>query len=1335
MTELDKKIRKKQAQIFDQKENAVSQVKACISLSELQSPEDYASFLKANKQGISGFIIEVTQYYLNHVKKGRVNVPVKEALNLIKLIKTVTPLYEFNELSVFDLYQKFLINFLKIESHPEIREASCNLLIDLALFYGEQDEITFQFINTVNLGALYIKADFPVNKLSYAEYAYVPPEEDTIDQPAVTTKLISNLIKTIKTPPNIDHVFHLVEVLLSYVFPVFADNAHYVYKQQHPTCGVKGAVTPKNVDQLVLDFYKELVTSPSYEKLRNRPAHILFIKHFYLNVLQLPPDETTKGIITSTISYFFDIAIQHPFKSPKLDELIGLKNFLIEDIAIFFDAPCACGKINEVKELVEIIKLEFIKLSNIELTEELKTVCITVVLKSIDLLVKNNFPQSTSSFVDLILVLFVKWERSPDDWIMLRERMTPYFSNTNVTDQIKLKLNHCTRLVLKDFYSPLLLENTDEITVGTKKVERSTHLEVPTAIFVAPSLDDKFSNFFPHLAGEDALQLWYYFYSLFQDVNTHPDDQCFECGIKILYEFFLIFVNAETKVDSFGTEINPTRPKLVDVFGNIFFGALKRKTQTPIAMELCYRAICKLVNRPYVRFTDDLYDLFYDTVLSGLNSYGLILLEELYDIFPNQVPGWPALIYPFVRQLLNLKLVKNQKSENPNRDIQIVSLLNSMVPLQEDYPKVFVMLSQSEKLNSSFTQSLTECYRNLMANLSGISVNIALIYGLATHAIYARRADPKNVLSPIVKVISKFIREPNEELYRPAAEVIGELVSFSQYFTVEDVRAIFEELLNVINDKATKSEAIACAFTSMIDWAFAPSCIFSKALTADLTVRVLNAISYAMALPKSQQPTDPNVKYRASAPECAEVFLQTILNAFGYVPNDKGSDKFFSTHMEEGEITWWAFGNTLLSIEKGTDGDFCNLTVRNAVGKTLWGVRANYLLEELGIVKEKPKGVLRVKDISKRVEMKYPDVVVQEKKKNELKSLMDDLEKEDAEMLDWGMPNGVNRTDFQNDLKHVKEAMDNVEMQAKKLGVVSALTSRYLIEDNSEEIDPSKFLIHALLCQTQFIDPMPLTKTLLVPINPNEKFKILLGNLDKSCVRPFHKVGLIYVKKGQSDQFDILMNETGSKEYVEFCNGMGWTLDIKSHNGFLGGLDKGYLSTGEIIRYYADSTKEVIFHDVVLIPTQKDDSQQLTKKRHVGNDYVHIVWNESGEYSPHTITSQFNAAHIVITPLGNGLHKIRIWRKQNVRQFGPLMDGMIVGKELLPALVRETAVNANYCCSLNISSDDYLKPYLRRTTLIKEIVEKNDCFPVPTFFNTLSVVTNPQSLTNFAIKK
>jgi Ral GTPase-activating protein subunit alpha len=109
-----------------------------------------------------------------------------------------------------------------------------------------------------------------------------------------------------------------------------------------------------------------------------------------------------------------------------------------------------------------------------------------------------------------------------------------------------------------------------------------------------------------------------------------------------------------------------------------------------------------------------------------------------------------------------------------------------------------------------------------------------------------------------------------------------------------------------------------------------------------------------------------------------------------------------------------------------------------------------------------------------------------------------------------------------------------------------------------------------------------------------------------------------------------------------------------------------------------------------------------TQKRHVGNDIVHIVWNEHGRpYRPATITSQFNDVHIIIDPLPTNLYQVRIVAKEEVPSFGPLRTGMVVSMDLLPQLVRQTAIAANH--AVRSTADAYKRPFTVRASCIKAI--------------------------------
>lgn len=109
-------------------------------------------------------------------------------------------------------------------------------------------------------------------------------------------------------------------------------------------------------------------------------------------------------------------------------------------------------------------------------------------------------------------------------------------------------------------------------------------------------------------------------------------------------------------------------------------------------------------------------------------------------------------------------------------------------------------------------------------------------------------------------------------------------------------------------------------------------------------------------------------------------------------------------------------------------------------------------------------------------------------------------------------------------------------------------------------------------------------------------------------------------------------------------------------------------------------------------------------------------------YDPNTIQSQFNHAHIIIYPQSSGLCHIQICKKfkvpiillhyhntitillyhyilvshyynivMQVHFFGPLVNGMLVSKKILPFLVRQTAINANK--RVRERTAGYNKPY------------------------------------------
>ncbi|XP_041810538.1 ral GTPase-activating protein subunit alpha-1 isoform X3 [Chelmon rostratus] len=195
-------------------------------------------------------------------------------------------------------------------------------------------------------------------------------------------------------------------------------------------------------------------------------------------------------------------------------------------------------------------------------------------------------------------------------------------------------------------------------------------------------------------------------------------------------------------------------------------------------------------------------------------------------------------------------------------------------------------------------------------------------------------------------------------------------------------------------------------------------------------------------------------------------------------------------------------------------------------------------------------------------------------------------------------------------------------------------------------------------------------------LRKNEKLLRELKNLDSQQCRETHKIAVFYVAEGQEDKHSILTNTAGSQAYEDFVSGLGWEVDLTTHCGFMGGLQRNR-STGQTTPYYATSTTEVIYHVSTRMPHDQDHN--LTKKlRHLGNDEVHIVWSEhSRDYRRGIIPTEFGDVLIIIYPMKNHMYSIHILKKPEVPFFGPLFDGAIVDVKILPTMVRATAINAS----------------------------------------------------------
>eukprot|EP01133_Synstelium_polycarpum_P014222 gene14222-16779_t len=177
-----------------------------------------------------------------------------------------------------------------------------------------------------------------------------------------------------------------------------------------------------------------------------------------------------------------------------------------------------------------------------------------------------------------------------------------------------------------------------------------------------------------------------------------------------------------------------------------------------------------------------------------------------------------------------------------------------------------------------------------------------------------------------------------------------------------------------------------------------------------------------------------------------------------------------------------------------------------------------------------------------------------------------------------------------------------------------------------------------------------------------------------------YKIGVIYVGVDQRSEEEFLSNSKGSPRYHKFLNSIGEKVRISERiDVYPGGLDRSGKSDGELSVHWRDRITQVIFHVTTMMPNIETDQMYTNKKRHIGNDYVNIIFSDapSQDFCQSSISGQFNFVNIIIYPLDIGWYRVEIKKRKDIPIFGPIHDNQIVSEQSLASLVIHTAINAN----------------------------------------------------------
>ncbi|WFC96815.1 Tuberous sclerosis 2-like protein [Malassezia brasiliensis] len=218
----------------------------------------------------------------------------------------------------------------------------------------------------------------------------------------------------------------------------------------------------------------------------------------------------------------------------------------------------------------------------------------------------------------------------------------------------------------------------------------------------------------------------------------------------------------------------------------------------------------------------------------------------------------------------------------------------------------------------------------------------------------------------------------------------------------------------------------------------------------------------------------------------------------------------------------------------------------------------------------------------------------------------------------------------------------------------------------------------------------------------------LLRAIDLTPVYDFHKIGVVYVGFQQKTEREILSNTFGSSAYMKFLSRLGDLIPLRGQEDvYTGGLDRQQDEHGKYAYIWKDNIKQIVFHTATLMPNRPNDPTHAAKKALIGNDWVHIVFNESNQpYEFGTIASQFNFCNIVISPhsiLRNGVEAyevtdnmfflVELQRRPGLPDFSAVGAGKLVSFDALPRFVCNLAMHCDLMSQIYLDTGESMVPY------------------------------------------
>lgn len=430
--------------------------------------------------------------------------------------------------------------------------------------------------------------------------------------------------------------------------------------------------------------------------------------------------------------------------------------------------------------------------------------------------------------------------------------------------------------------------------------------------------------------------------------------------------------------------------------------------------------------------------------------------------------------------------------------------------------------------------------------------------------------------------------------------------------------------------------------------------------------------------------------------DASEALLNSILNFYNKFPMPSGItlyDKHI-TELKEVKTSYFIDDRnrimSLQQIRKEDSTDVVRIISRSSTGKYAWSSTIDYgsdISRKNDYIDPLPVGTIP----QDKVQPKRSDILTSVLMKfNELH--MSCLPKS-PKFFNFTTP--IQFTDERKILLTNIENKINNSVEEEKRAIENYVEYRSNIENDMRiPVKPktTNQLSRLLLNHFGFLSPQ--SRRTFYMLQESEELLSLIEKLDDTPVRKQLSSLIVYMKDDNLNIEESFKIKEISKLYYEFLSGLGNFVDLDQHNGYKSNISSDNAQYGV---YYSN-----IFEEIFFIPSNECKNEEFFQKMLHEQNLI-IIWNEGykdiklSEYMEHYQSDCI----IEISTLSNGLFGIKIITKNIIEQEGPLFNGSVVTKRILPITLRLTCINI--CRQLYNEID----PFESRKMIIKNIYENS----------------------------